>query len=236
MNPTDTRTPTAETDLHQALNRILTERWTCRHFRPDPVSQPTIEEVLRLAQRTPSWCNTQPWHVHLTTGTATDKLRTQLMEHVQSQRTAPDFPFPTQYTGIYRDRRRECGRQLYSSLGITKGDQERTVRQLLRNFDFFDAPHTAIITTESDLGVYGAVDCGLYINTLLLAAHSLGLAAAPQAALAAYSDFLRDRLSIPDNRRVVAGIAFGYPDTDHPVNSFRTHRDNPETAVTWCTS
>lgn len=158
-----------------------------------------------------SWCNTRPWRLHITEGAATERLRAQLLAHVQAHPPAPDFAFPARYTGVYRRRRRECGRQLYGSLGIVQADRERTLRQLLRNFELFDAPHVAIITTEADLGVYGAIDCGLYINTFLLAAQSLGLAAAPQAALASCADFLHD----------------------HPVNSFRTTRDRSEDAVTW---
>ncbi|MCW2560102.1 MAG: nitroreductase [Mycobacterium sp.] len=230
MNLTST-----STSLHEALSRILADRWTCRQFLPDPVPRETIERLLHLAQRSPSWCNTQPWQLHITEGAATERLRTELLARVHSHSNSTDFPFPAQYTGAYRQRRRECGLQLYGSLGIAKGDHERTLRQHLRNFELFDAPHVAIITTEADLGVYGAVDCGLYINTFLLAAHSLGVASAPQAALAAYSDFLHDHFTIPDNRRVVAGISFGYPDLDHPVNAFRTNREEPENAITWHT-
>ncbi|SFF94628.1 Nitroreductase [Actinacidiphila alni] len=235
---TTTHTP-PDTDADAApggeLPRILAERWTCRQFRPDPVPRTVIGQLLHMAQRTPSWCNAQPWHVHLTEGAATERLRTGLLDHVQSHPAEPDFPFPAQYTGVYRERRRECGYQLYASLGIRKEDQEGRLRQLLRNFELFDAPHAAIITTEADLGIYGAVDCGAYINTFLLAAHSLGLATAPQAALASYPDFLREHFGIPDHRRVVAGISFGYADLDAPVNSFRTSRAVLEDAVTWHT-
>ncbi|MCX2946723.1 nitroreductase [Lentzea sp. NEAU-D7] len=220
-------------DLHEALHRLLTERWTCRQFLPEPVPRNTIEQVLALAQRTPSWCNTQPWHVTVTEGAATDRLRTRLLEHLQKNPGQPDFPFPTQYTGVYQERRRECGKQLYTSLGIERGDHERTARQMLRNFELFDAPHVAIITTEADLGVYGAIDCGLYLNSFLLAAQSLGLAAAPQAALAGYSGFLREHFELPDTRRVVVGVSFGHPDPAHPANGFRTTRATPDTAVTW---
>ena len=56
--------------------------------------------------------------------------------------------------------------------------------QALENFRLFGAPHVLIVTSERDLGVYGAVDCGLYGGSLLLAAQSLGIATIAQAALA----------------------------------------------------
>lgn len=220
-------------DPATTLARLLDDRWTCRQFLPDQVPRETIERLLALGQRTPSWCNTQPWQVVVTSGEATHRFRKELLEHVLSQPAAPDFEFPAAYTGVYRDRRRACGFRLYDSVGIVKGDSDGTLRQGLRNFELFDAPHVAIITTEDDLGVYGAVDCGLYVNTLLLGAQSLGLAAAPQAALASYSPFLREHFGIPDNRRVVVGISFGYADLDHPINGFRTSRAELAETVTW---
>ena len=228
MNPTDVRT-----DEYEALHRILEQRWTCRQFTADPVARETIEALLRLAGRTPSWCNTQPWQVAVTEGAGTDRFRKALLEHVACAIPEPDFPFPSAYTGVYRDRRRECGLQLYDSVGIAKGDNAGTMRQAVRNFELFDAPHVAIVTSEADLGVYGAVDCGLYIGNFLLAAQSLGLGAAPQAALASYSPFLRAHFDIPDHRRVVAAISFGHPDTDHPVNRFRTTRADLDHVVAW---
>ncbi|CUR56582.1 conserved hypothetical protein [metagenome] len=215
------------------LTRLLDERSTCRQFLPDQVPQSEIERLLSLAQRTPSWCNTQPRQVVVTSGDATDRLRTALAEHVMTQPQAPDFAFPAAYTGVFRDRRRECGFQLYDSVGISKDDGDRRLEQMLRNFDLFDAPHVAIVTTEDDLGVYGAVDCGLWISTFLLGAQALGLAAAPQAALAGFSGFLREHFDLPDTRRVVVGISFGYADADHPVNGFRTSRAQLDDVVTW---
>lgn len=220
-------------DPATTLARLLDERWTCRQFLPDPVPQEQIERLLELGRRTPSWCNTQPWQVIVTSGEATHRFRKELLEHVTTGSPAPDLAFPAAYTGAHRERRRECGFQLYDSVGIIKGDADGTLRQGLRNFELFDAPHVAIITTEADLGVYGAVDCGLYVNTLLLGAQSLGLAAAPQAALASYSPFLREHFAIPENRQVVVGISFGYADLDHPVNGFRTSRAPLGETVTW---
>lgn len=214
------------------LASLLDDRWTCRQFLPDQVPAEDVERLLALAQRTPSWCNTQPWRVIVTRGEATEQLKKGLAEHLLTHPQAPDLEFPAAYTGVYQDRRRACGFQLYDSLGISKDDGDARLRQMLRNFELFDAPHVAIVTTEADLGPYGAVDCGLWVSTFLLGAQALGLGAAPQAALAGYAPFLREHLGIPENRQVVVGISFGYADTEHPVNQFRTARATVADAAT----
>jgi len=135
-----------------------------------------------------------------------------------------DFPFPREYRGVYLDRRRESGFQLYNALGIVRGDKAGYRQQSLQNFKLFGAPHVAIITTDEALGVYGAVDCGGYVGNFMLAAQALGVATIPQAALAGYSDVIRTHFGLGDDRRVVCGISFGFADQDHPANSYRTNR------------
>ncbi|MCZ4500416.1 MAG: Nitroreductase [Marmoricola sp.] len=215
------------------LQGLLDDRWTCRQFLPEPVPQPDIERLLALSQRTPSWCNTQPWQVVVTSGDATEAFRKGLAEHLLAHPQEPDIAFPSAYAGDYQARRRACGFQLYDSLAISKDDGDARLKQMLRNFELFDAPHVAIVTTETDLGPYGAVDCGLWVSTFLLGAQALGLAAAPQAALAGYAPFVREHFGIPDSRQVVVGISFGYADLDHPVNAFRTSRAPLDDVVSW---
>lgn len=221
-------------DRYTALQSLLDERYTCRAFRPDAVDRDTIESILRLAQRTPSWCNTQPWQLVVTADpAATDRFRKALLDHIEGTPAQTDIPFPAAYHGVYRDRRRECGGALYQAVGVQRGDHAGSLRQMLRNFELFDAPHVAVLTTEADLGAYGAVDCGLYLTSFLLGAQSLGVATAPQAALATYSPFLHEYFGIPAQRQVVAGISFGYPDAGHASNSFRTTRAELDQVVTW---
>jgi nitroreductase len=216
------------------LEDLLHGRWSCRAFRPDPVPRPTIERLLELAQRTPSWCNTQPWHLTITSGQAThDLARALYARAAANEPEAPDLPFPAAYRGQYQDRRRECGFALYEAVGIQRGDRVRSAEQGRENFRFFGAPHFALITTERDLGVYGAIDCGGYVSVFLLAARSLGLATIPQAAVAGHSAWLRDYFELPDHRSVVCGISFGYADETHPANAFRTTRAPLTEAVDW---
>lgn len=63
-------------------------------FLPEPVPHETIERILALAQRTPSWSNTQTWRVIVTEGAGTALFRKALGEHLTAGVIAPDIPFP----------------------------------------------------------------------------------------------------------------------------------------------
>ena len=208
-----------------AIESLLAERYSCRAFRPDPVPRETIEKILTTSQRTASWCNSQPWQIVITSGAETERFRQVMIDAATSDAAqAPDFPWPREYVGVYQERRRESGFQLYNAVGIARGDREAYARQGLENFRFFGAPHAAIVTTTEALGVYGAVDCGGYVSTFLLAAQALGVATIAQAALARRSDIVRKHFNLAEDRRVVCGISFGFADHDRPINSYRTSR------------
>jgi nitroreductase len=69
------------------------------------------------------------------------------------------------------------------------------------------------------------------VTSFMLAAEALGIATVPQAALAFHSDLVRQHFALGDDRRVVCGISFGYPDREHKANSYRTGRAGIEDTV-----
>ncbi|NLJ55260.1 MAG: nitroreductase [Intrasporangiaceae bacterium] len=213
-----------------AVEALLSERYSCRAFLPDPVPDEIIERLFGAAQRTASWCNTQPWQVHLLGGEAISRFSREITEHVLSHEQSADLGMP-EYEDVYLERRRESGFALYSALGIERSDREARGLQMLKNFTFFGAPHTAIITTDRALGTYGAVDCGGYVSNLLLTAQSLGLGSIAQAAIAMYADFVRQWLELPEDRAVVCAVSFGYADPEEPANAFRTTRADLDVVV-----
>jgi nitroreductase len=215
------------------LAHWLAGRRSCRGFRADPVPRATVERILALAQRTASWCNAQPWQVHVLSPQATDAAREELVAYARTHAPQPDFDFPAAYEGVYLDRRRECGLQLYSATGVQRGDKAASERQWLENYRLFGAPQLAIVTSPAALGTYAAIDCGAYVHNFMLAAYSLGVASIAQAAQAAVAGFWRERLGLAEDRKVVCGIAFGYEDPAHPANAFRTSRADVGQAVHW---
>ncbi len=215
------------------FDTLMAQRFSCRGFRPDPVPRAVIEGILGAARRVPSWCNAQPWQVTITSGEETDRFRAAMIEEAQTGTHDPDLPFPTGYSGAYRDRRRTCGWQLYEAVGVEKGDRDGSARQMMENFALFGAPHCAIVTSPSELGAYGALDCGGFVTAFALAAQAAGVASIPQAALASYAPFLHRWFDIPEDRLVLCAISFGYADPNHPANGFRTERAELGDIVDW---
>src|SRR6266702_246341 len=124
------------------LEELLNERYSVRAFLPQQVDRNTIEHVLTTAQRTASWCNSQPWQVIIASGEAKERFR-QLIYKEASGGLGDDYDFtpPREYLGAYLERRRESGFQLYNTLGIARGDRSAYARQALENYNFFAARH-----------------------------------------------------------------------------------------------
>ena len=212
---------------------LLGARHSCRAFLPEPVDAARIEAMIEAAQKVPSWCNAQPWQLVVTRGRATEAFRAAMQRAMAEATARPDIPFPAAYEGVYRERRRECGWQLYDSVGVARGDRAASALQMAENYRFFGAPHVAVVTTEAALGAYGVLDCGAFVTAFLLAAEAEGIAAIAQAAIAAYGAEVRAHFGLPGNRQVVCAIAFGHEDRDHPANGFRTTRAGLEEVVDW---
>jgi nitroreductase len=212
------------TDDARALRRLLDARHSCRAFRPDPVPAETIAEIVRDAGRAPSWCNAQPWQIVVTTGQETDAFRTALLETARQASPQPDLPWPEGYPGVYGERRRTCGYQLYDAVGIARDDRAARAEQSMENYRLFGAPHVAIVHSAAALGAYGAMDTGGFVTAFMLAATARGVGTIAQASVAAFAPMVRAHFGLGDDRLVLCAISFGYADSDHPANAFRTER------------
>ncbi|WP_286612243.1 nitroreductase [Variovorax jilinensis] len=220
-------------EASRVLGQLLDARHSCRAFLADPVPLAVQRQILEHALRTASWCNAQPWKLHITQGAATERFRALMLSAPEPGEAGPDFEWPKAYEGAHRQRRFDCAMQLYDSVGIARGDREASARQARENFRLFGAPHVAIITSDAALSVYGAVDCGAFVANFLLAATSVGIATVPQASLAGRPKRVREFFGLGDDRLVVCGISFGYADPAHPVNRFRTTRADLDDVVSF---
>ncbi len=209
----------------EGFEQLMHTRRSVRGFKPDLIPQPVLDEIFTTAQLSPSNCNVQPWVVHVVSGAAADKMRTDLTAHVMSGAAAtPDFPLTDKYPGEYRTRQIGAAVALFSATGVARDDQMARMKSMLRNFEFFDAPHALFLFMPDWAGWREAADCGMYAQSLMLAMAAHGVGSCAQGALSHYAGFVKAELGLPDELKLLFGISFGYEDDAHPANRARTDR------------
>lgn len=214
------------------LKEGIQNRESIRGYPDKPVSQETIQEVLKLATRAVSALNQQPWGITVVTGEPLDKIRKINMEDLE-KRVPFDVPEP-QYEGEYRSRRVEVAKQLFQAMDIKREDKERRNWWLARGFRFFDAPVMLLLTTDIVIDpAVSHLDIGCLAQNICLAAMEFGLGTCVQTQTVMLQRGLREVLQLPGNRRPVVGIAMGYPDPEFPANHVVSTREELDKITDW---
>lgn len=224
-------------DIVEAIN----QRMSIRGFKPDPVPKETLSELLELAQRAPSWANTQPWEFAVAGGQKVKDICQTFLEKVQAgEMMKPDLTPPMGFPEPFDSRRRTVGRLMFEVMGITREDKEQRREWGMLGLKLFGAPNAIFILTdrsfyqqENSLNVWPVFDCGLVAENIMLLAPKFGLGTIPAIQAVAYPDVLRKVLAIPDSKLIVLGIAVGYPDPNHKANKIHTAREPLDSITSW---
>jgi nitroreductase len=216
-----------------SVDAAIVSRFSARAFLPTAVAREVIEHILDVASRAPSGTNTQPWRVYVVQGARRDQIVTEVCAAHDAIRANPTLAsayreaydyYPEKWVSPYIDRRRENGWGLYGLLGITKGDKDAMHRQHQRNFRFFDAPVGLFFTIDRVMGRGSLVDCGMFLQNIMVAARAHGLHTCPQAAWNGFSKIIAPIIGSSDNEMLVCGMSLGYADETALVNTFHTPR------------
>jgi nitroreductase len=209
------------------VDEALRTRKSVRAFKPDPVPRALIEDILTIASRAPSGTNVQPWKIHVVSGEVRERLEREVLAHRETQPfdTQAEFPRTSKRKEPYLSRMRKLGKDMYTLVGVPKGDQAANWRQWGRNYAFFDAPVGLIVTIDKDLDAMSFLDTGAFVMAILLAAQARGLATCPQGAWNCYWTATRRVLNVPDGEFIVCGISLGWPDETAPVNALVSERE-----------
>lgn len=217
------------------FEEVVRARRSVRAFRSDPVPLETIRALLDIARRAPSGTNIQPWKVHVVAGATRARLEREVLAHRETRPAdgAAEFPRMGKRKEPYLSRMRALGKDMYGRIGIPRGDEAASWRQWGRNYSFFDAPVGLIFTIDKDLDAMSYADIGMFMQTLMLAARDRGLDTCAQGAWNLFWTVTRRVLGVPDDEYIIAGIALGYADADHPVNGVVAPREPLEAFVTF---
>ncbi len=219
----------SQTDLSAASTTVtdaVVSRRSLRAFTSQSVDDDVLKSIFTNAARAPSGTNMQPWRVHLLTNDALTNVSAKVLEAYDN-----DVPFeaeepyyPDKFFEPFLSRRRKVGWDLYSLVGIEKGDKEKMRAQHRRNFEFFNAPVGAVFTIHRDLNTGSWLDYGMFLQNVMVLAREAGLHTCPQAAFCGYHKAIRSALPLDESEVVVCGMSIGYADFSAVENSLETER------------
>lgn len=198
-------------------------RHAVRDFTDQPVAKETIQEIVRLAQQTPSWVNSEPWRVYAATGQSLTQIRQGCLDlAAQKVATSPDLKTMSRDDWDPRPQKlmKDWGHDLVHS--FADFDEAHTVMtgasDALNN-----APAILFVTIPKQTPDWAILDAGAFMQSLLLAATAKGLGSIPTYNSVRYPQVVRQVLGIPETERLLVGVELGY-ESSAKVNAFRAQR------------
>jgi len=206
------------------VSEAVAKRTSVRAFRPDPVPGSVVRDILERAARAPSGGNLQPWQVYAIAGPPLAEFKARVAANPFGE--APEYDvYPPNLWDPFRTRRFKNGEDLYATIAIPREDKPARLRQLAKNGEFFGAPVGIFFCLDRKLGPPQWADLGMYMQNVMLLALEQGLDTCPQEYWARYPQTVGEFLRLPEHLMLFSGMALGYRDASHPINTLVAERD-----------
>ncbi len=222
-----------------SVQEALKNRSSKRAYLDKTVPKKTIEKILLAAQNTPSGANMQPWVTYAVSDKATlKKVGDAIIETMNSGVENDQFIqyYPLKWVNPYKKRRIVTGAGLYKLMGVDRKDNETRIKMWHDNFRWFGASNVIFVFTHK-ANIDGAqgvlLDCGAYMQSIMLAAQELGISSCPQGSTTEFGRIVARELGVSDNLALLYSVVLGYEDKDAKINSYQPERVALDESVTF---
>jgi nitroreductase len=209
----------------------IRERRSARAFKPVPVPRKKIEEILELTVNAPSANNPQPWEFVVVRDEERERLSRKLLKAYKEKQISCGSGASKPLPDAVRKRGLKTLEEMKAFVEKTGSNVNVFVNE--GSCNFYGAPAAVIICVDDCFSARQFVDVGAAVGYLALAAQACGLASCPIGLITDYAEEIKDFLNIPENKRVVIGVALGYPDKENPMAQFRSSRADIKELVRW---
>ncbi len=201
------------------VKKALNNRFSCRAFSSQPITQDMLEDIFKDTFRTPSCENSQPWEIYVAGTEAMEKLRAEY-EYFRKSKIPADLS--NRFNGRWTEEMAPRIDEYFE--GIVEHEAKGNFDYTMQKRNLFYAPVMIFLCIDKELPDWSLFDTGMFAQSLMLSASEHGLATMASAVSVSYPEAVRNVLHIPENKLIVIGIGIGYPDKKAPINDFRTTR------------
>ncbi len=217
------------------LRTAIEGRRSIRKFKGKEIPGEMIRDILETARWAPSWGNTQLWEFYVLTGRPLDDFREANRRSFVDGQTFPlDVPMHEVWPERLKARYGELGKIMLTAMNVKRDDKNARNRLYEEMTTLFGAPCLIVACIPGDILVeYAMLDIGLIIQTICLLAYDKGIGTCIMAMSIRNPGLLRKILSVPADRKIVIGVAMGYPDENFPLNNFERKRADVSEYIKW---
>jgi nitroreductase len=210
--------------------KAIEERRSTRVFLDKPVDRETLERLLTLALEAPSAINLQPWEFTIVSGEEKERLGRLLVKRMKERSVScgpgSKSPLPAYFVERQRGLLNVMRPGLPEDVEVSDFVNEGSC-------NFYGAPTGVIIAIDDVFSSIRYADIGIVVGYLVLAAHGLGLGTCPVGLITEFEDDIKEALNIPEQKKIIIGIAVGYKDNEAPLNRSRSLRSPLNEFVKW---
>jgi len=217
----------------------LEKRSSKRAYTGEKIPKETLIKILEAAGKTPSGANMQPWVTYAISDKATlDKIGNAIIDTMNSGVENDQFIqyYPLNWVSPYKKRRITTGAGLYKLMGVDRKDNDTRLKMWHDNFRWFGASNVIFVFTDINNidGAQGAlIDCGAYMQSIMLAAQEFGIDSCPQGSTTEFGKVVAKVLEVPDNLALLYSVVLGYEDKEAIINSYQPEKVTLEESVTF---
>ena len=201
----------------------LKTRISVRAFKPDPIPEALVRDILDVARFAPSGGNLQPWKVIVVSGAERDAVVDLAKANLPGDE-GERLVYPANLWDPYRTRRYKLGEDMYDLLGIPRENKMARLMHLAQNFEFFGAPVGLFFVIDKAMGHGQWAHLGMFMQSVALAALERDVQSCMQEAWARMRTPLAAHFALSDQEMIYAGIALGHADMTKPINTMRSDR------------
>jgi nitroreductase len=219
--------------------QALEKRSSKRAYTDKKIPKETLSEILKAAGMTPSGANMQPWITYAISNEEVlknigDAIISTMNEGVENDQFIQYYP--VKWVNPYKKRRIVTGAGLYQLMGVDRKDNETRLKMWHDNFRWFGARSVVFVFTDKANidGSQGAlIDCGAYMQSIMLAAQEFGIDSCPQGSTTEFGKIVARVLDVPDNLAFLYSVVLGYEDKDAKINTYQPEKLSLEESVTF---
>ncbi|ANZ63611.1 hypothetical protein AYR62_05555 [Secundilactobacillus paracollinoides] len=209
----------------------IINRKAIRQFTDQSIDHQTIVDLLKTAQKAPSWVNAQAGHIYVASGATLEKIRAVHKEAVVNQeKGASDLPVMarTKWPQYSQDNMAEWTQGIAELLGDSWGETFQQAEEAL-----YGAQAVVYLTLPKGYSNWALYDLGAFGEALMVAATAAGLGSMPAYQYIKFPQELRQHLPIPDSEDIIIGIGLGYVNDEAPINQIKAARMPLDEIVTY---